>query len=118
MIDLQRARIWTVAAIRAIGFAVFLAGAGLVVLAAVQWLQTAHWAPMTVNGLLDHWPSTRNWVAHPRSWQGLHRIVGWTLRIPVFLIVTLIGAAIFLVASPRSTRARTSRRGERHEKWF
>jgi len=118
MSGLERARTWSVAAIRAIGFATFLAGVGLVVLAAVRWLQTAHWAPLTVNGLLDHWPSTRSWVDHPRSWQGLHRLVSWTLRVPLFIIVTLLGAAIFLIASPRSARPRTSRRGERHEKWF
>jgi hypothetical protein len=118
MSGLERARVWSVAAVRVIGFAVFLAGIGLIGLAAVRWLQTAHWGPLTVNGVLDHWPATRSWVAHPRSWQGLHRIVSWTLRVPVFIIVTLVGAAIFLIASPRSTRPGTTRSGGRHERWF
>ena len=81
------------------GLAVFLAGAGLVAYAGVQLLQTAQWHPLTVGGALDSWPTTRHWIAHPLSWRGLHRIVVWTIRVPVYAIGMVFGAATF--SSPR-----------------
>jgi hypothetical protein len=85
---------------RVFGLVVLSAGLGLAGYAGVRWLQTAHWQPLTINGALAIWPTTRNWVAHPRSWVGLHRVVVWTLRVPVYLIVTLLGVALLIVSDP------------------
>jgi hypothetical protein len=104
-----RVRQVAAAVIRAFGLAVFVAGIALVVLAVLHWLQTARWQPITVLGALDYWPSSREWAAHPRSWQGLYLIVKWFLPVPVFIIVILLGAAIFLAAAPRSNRKRDQR---------
>jgi hypothetical protein len=102
-------------ALRAISLAVLLVGIGLTVYACVQWLQTAHWQPLTVDGALTSWPQTREWVAHPRSWLGLHRVVVWVLRVPVFVVVTVLGLALSLVSAPprldsAESRATWSRR--------
>ncbi len=93
---------------RAFGLGVFLSGVGLAAYAGVQWLQTAHWQPLTVNGLLTGWAATRDWVAHPRAWLGLHRVVMWLRSVPVFVIVTLLGGALLALSSP-STRSPTWR---------
>jgi hypothetical protein len=101
-----RVRKVAAAVARALGLAMFVIGLVLVVLAALHWLQTARWQPITVRGALDYRPATREWVAHPRSWQGLYLIVKWTLPVPLFIIGILLGAAIFLAASPESGRSR------------
>ena len=90
--------------LRALSLAVLVVGIGFATLACIQWLQTAHWQPLTVQGALAKWPTTREWTVHPRSWLGLHRIVAWTLRIPVFVVVTLVGVAlvIFGAQTPES----------------
>src|SRR4029079_11239469 len=85
---------------RIFGLVVLSAGVGLAAYAGVKWLQTAHWQPLTINGALASWPATRNWVAHPRSWVGLHRVVVWTLRVPVYLIVSVLGVALLIVSDP------------------
>jgi hypothetical protein len=95
---LQRARRLS-AVIRVLGLAVFLTGIGLAGYAGVQWLQTAHWQPLAVDGALASWPTTRAWIAHPHSWLGLHRVVVWVVRVPVFLIVTLLGAAMLIIST-------------------
>src|ERR1044071_3066934 len=61
----------------AFSLAVFAMGIGLAVYAGIQWLQTARWQPLTLSGLLTSWPGTRDWVDHPRTWLGLHRIFMW-----------------------------------------
>jgi ABC-type cobalamin transport system permease subunit len=86
--------------VRASGLVVFLAGTVLAAYAGVQWLQTAHWQPLTINGALASSPMTRDWIAHPHSWLGLHQVVVWTLRVPVFLIVTLLGVALLVLSDP------------------
>jgi hypothetical protein len=83
---------------RVLSLAVVSAGVGLTVYAGVQWLQTAHWQPLTINGVLASWPTTREWIAHPHSWVGLHRVVVWVLRVPVYLIVTLLGVTLLIVS--------------------
>jgi hypothetical protein len=83
--------------LRVFSLAVFSAGLGFAGYAGVQWLQTAHWQPLTVNGALAIWPTTRNWIAHPYSWLGLHRVVVWTLHVPVFVLVSILGAALLIV---------------------
>jgi hypothetical protein len=91
---------------RAFSVAVFMTGIGLAGYACVQWLQTAHWQPLTVNGMFTSWPMTRNWIAHPQSWLGLHRVVTWALRVPMFIIVMVLGVAM-LVLGPPLTREPT-----------
>jgi hypothetical protein len=86
-----------VIAVRTLSVAVFVSGIGLAAYAGIQWMQTAHWQPLTVNGLLASWPATRSWVAHPRSWLGLHQLIVPILRVPLFIIVTLSGGALLIV---------------------
>jgi hypothetical protein len=86
--------------LRVFSLAVFSAGIGLAGYAGVQWLQTAHWQPLTINGILDIWPTTHSWIAHPHSWLGLNRVVVWTRRVPVFLIVAPLGAALLVISEP------------------
>jgi hypothetical protein len=49
-----------------------------------------------VSGVLDTWPATRAWVAHPQSWQGLHRLVSFVLRVPLYFIVTGMGLVMLI----------------------
>ena len=102
--DPQRSRPLIATLPGALSLAVFLTGIGLAGYAGVQWLQTAHWQPLTVNGLLTGWPTTRDWVAHPRAWLGLHRVILWVRNVPVFVIVALLGG-VLLVVSPPLTRS-------------
>ena len=100
MNGLQRPRRLSAIVLRVFSLAVLLAGVGFAGYEAVQWLQTARWQPLTVNGALASWPATREWAAHPQSWLGLHRVVSWFLRVPVFIIVTLVGLAMVLISNP------------------
>ena len=97
---MQRAKRWIAIAIRALSLAVFVIGIGLAAYAGVQWMQTAHWQPLTVEGALSSWPTTRTWVAHPRSWLGLHKVVARTLHVPVFVIVALVGGSVLFISAP------------------
>jgi hypothetical protein len=85
---------------RALSLGVFLSGVGLAAYAGVQWLQTAHWQPLTVNGVLTAWPATREWVARPRTWLGLHRVITVLRSVPVFVLVMLLGGALLVLSSP------------------
>jgi hypothetical protein len=100
MKGLKRIRRLSKIAWRAFGVIVLSAGLGLAAYAGVEWLQTARWQPLTINGALAASPTTRNWVDHPRSWVGLHRVVVPTLRVPVYLIVTLVGVALLIFSDP------------------
>ena len=106
MRDPQHSRRLIATLVGALSLAVFLTGIGLAGYAGVQWLQTAHWQPLTVNGVLTGWPTTRDWVAHPRAWLGLRRVIMWVRNVPMFVIVTLLGV-VLLVVSPPLTRPTT-----------
>jgi len=95
-ISLWRARRWTATAFRYISLAVSVVGFGLLAYAGVQWLQSAHWHPLTVAGALDFWPTTRAWVAHPQAWHGLHRVVSYLLRVPLYIIVAGFGVVMLV----------------------
>jgi hypothetical protein len=86
--------------LRVFSFAVLMTGVGFAAYDGVQWLQTAQWQPVTINGVLAGWPAARSWIAHPHAWLGLHRVVVWTLRLPVFLVVTLLGVALLIMTTP------------------
>jgi ABC-type cobalamin transport system permease subunit len=95
----QHARRWIKTLVRVAGLAVFLAGAGLVAYAGVQWLQTEQWHPFTIGSTLASWPATRNWIAHPQSWRGLHRLVVWAVRVPLYAIGLVFGAALLFITA-------------------
>jgi hypothetical protein len=97
---LQHAKRLSAIVLRAFSIGVLLAGIAFAAYAGVQWLQTARWQPLTVNGALASWPVTREWIAHPQSWLGLHRVVIWFLRVPVFVVVTLLGLAMVFITNP------------------
>jgi len=107
--DRQYVRRLFAIAFRAFSLFVFLTGIGFAAYAGVQWLQTAHWQPLTVNGALNSSPTSRDWVAHPRAWIGLHRVIMWVRNVPVYLIVTLVGAALLVVSYPPAGVPRSSR---------
>ena len=98
MQELRRSRRLIATLFGVFSVAVFLTGIGLAVYACVQWLQTAHWQPLTVNDLLTRW--AREWVVHPRTWLGLHRIIMWVRSVPVFVVVTLLGGVLIVLAPP------------------
>jgi hypothetical protein len=108
LVDLLRARQLCARLWRALSVAVFLLGLGFAAYAGVQWLETAHWQPLTIDGALASWPTTRDWIAHPHSWLGLHRIVVRMVHVPVFLVVTLLGGALLLIGSPPTRRRRST----------
>jgi hypothetical protein len=88
---------------------VFLLGVGFAAYAGIQWLQTARWQPLTLEAALASWPATRDWIAHPHSWLGLHRIVARLVRLPVFLVVTLVGGALLIISAPLAPQRSTKR---------
>ena len=89
---------------RTFALLVLLAGFGFTVTAAIGWLQTAHWNPLTVGEGLSSLPTVREWIAHPKSWIGLHRIVSWVLRVPVYLLITLVGVALTVMSAPEQPK--------------
>ena len=107
--DRQYVRRLFAIAFRAFSLSVLLTGIGFAAYAGVQWLQTAHWQPLTVTGALNSSPTTRDWVAHPRAWLGLHRVIMWVRNVPVYLIVTLVGAALVVASPPLMSPPRSSR---------
>jgi hypothetical protein len=91
----------------ALSLAILVAGIAFALYAGVQWLQTARWQPLTVSGALAAWPETREWIARPQNWLGLHRLVRWILRVPVFIIVTLVGLALFALTRQETVKVET-----------
>jgi hypothetical protein len=89
---------------RTFALLVLLVGLGFTVVAAIGWLQTAHWKPLTVGEALTSFPALREWMAHPRSWIGLHRIVTWIVRVPVFLLLTAMGAGLAIMSAPEQPK--------------
>jgi hypothetical protein len=83
---------------------VLLVGLAFTLIAAVGWLQTAHWKPLTVGEALSSTPALREWIAHPRSWIGLHRIVSWIVRVPIFLLLTVMGIGLSVMSAPKEPK--------------
>jgi hypothetical protein len=83
---------------------VLLGGLAFTLIAAVGWLQTAHWKPLTVGEGLSSVPAFREWMVHPRSWLGLHRIVSWIVRVPLFLLLIVIGAGLAMTSAPEQPK--------------
>ena len=89
---------------RTFALLVLLVGLAFTVVAAIGWLQTAHWRPLTVGEALSSTPALREWMAHPRSWIGLHRIVSWIARVPVFLLFTVMGIGLSVMSAPKEPK--------------
>ena len=89
---------------RTFALLVLLVGLGFTVAAVIGWLQTAHWKPLTIGEGLSSVPALREWIAHPRSWIGLHRIVSWIVRVPLFLLLTVIGAGLAVMSAPKEPK--------------
>ena len=89
---------------RSFALLILLVGLAFTVAAAIGWLQTAHWKPLTVGEALSSTQGLRAWVAHPQSWIGLHRIVSWIVRVPLFLFFTVIGIALSVLSAPKEPK--------------
>jgi hypothetical protein len=87
--------------LRLIGTILFVAGVLLGAYAAFEWLKTGHTDAVLVEDvLLARLPELiRSWIAHPRSWHGLHRVAMWLLRIPVFATIGFGGFLILLAST-------------------
>jgi hypothetical protein len=83
---------------------ILITGLAFAALAAIGWLQTAQWKPATVGEVLSGWFGLREWIARPRAWLGLHRIVSWIVRVPVFLLLTILGVALAAISAPKKPR--------------
>jgi hypothetical protein len=87
-----------------LGTALLVAGVVMACQAALRWLQVGHGEAMLVKEVLvPRLPDpVRGWLAHPLSWQGLHRLVEWALEVPLFAVMTACGFLLLLAnAAPR-----------------
>ena len=89
---------------RLLGLLMFVTGVALGCYVGLRWLQTGRVeATLIEDVVVAKLPDdVRSWVAHPRSWYGLHRLTVWILRIPLFASVAFSG---FLVLLATATRA-------------
>ena len=89
---------------RLIGLVMFVAGVALGCYVALHWLQTGRVeATLLEDVVFTKLPEgAQTWVAHPRSWYGLHRFVMWILRIPLFASVAFSGFLILLATATRA----------------
>lgn len=54
----------------------------------VRWLQSGVWEPYRTSFLAPLFD--QQWLLSPQSWLGLHKLVIWFLKLPVFLSVPAI----------------------------
>ena len=89
---------------RLLGLVTFLAGVILGCYVGLHWLQTGRLeATLLEDVVLARLPDdAQSWVAHPRSWFGLHRFAMWILRIPLFASVAFGGFLILLASATRA----------------
>jgi hypothetical protein len=89
------------------GMTMFLAGLALGCYAGLRWLQVGNFDVMLMNDVVaEHLPErAQTWIIRPRSWFGLHRLVVWVLRIPIFAAAAFVGF-LLLLASTASARSR------------
>jgi hypothetical protein len=88
---------------RLLGLVMFVAGIMLACYVGLRWLQTGRVeATLIEDVVLAKLPDdAQAWVAHPRSWYGLHRFALWILRIPLFASVAFSGFLILLATATR-----------------
>lgn len=91
--------------VRLIGMAMFLTGLAIGCYAGLRWLQVGHGDLMLLSDVIVEYLPDRaqTWIIRPRSWFGLHRIVVWVLRIPMFASMAFVGF-LLLLASTASGR--------------
>lgn len=89
--------------VRLLGLMMFMTGVVLGCYAALHWFQTGRVdAALIEDVVVAKLPNaTRAWIAHPRSWLGLHRLALWVLRIPLFASVGFSGFLILLGTATR-----------------
>jgi len=87
--------------VRLIGMAMFLTGLAMGCYAGLRWLETGHSTATLINDVVAAQLPDRAqaWIARPRSWYGLHRVVVWVLRIPLFASVAFSGFLILLAST-------------------
>lgn len=87
--------------VRLLGLVMFVTGLLLACHAGFQWLQTGHADPTLVEDvMLPKLPDqAQAWIAHPRSWYGLHRFTRWVLQIPLFASIAFTGFLILLTTA-------------------
>jgi len=83
----------------------FLTGIAMGCYAGLRWLQTGHGDPTLIEDVIvANLPDpAQAWIVRPRSWLGLHRVVVWGLRIPLYASVAF-GGFLILLASTASSR--------------
>lgn len=84
----------------------FVTGVVLGCYAGLRWLQTGGFeATLIEDVVISKLPDdARVWIADPRSWRGLHRLVIWVFRIPLFASVAFGGFLILLATATRSRK--------------
>ena len=89
---------------RLLGLVMFVTGIILGCYVGLRWLQTGLVeATLIEDVVLGKLPDdAKAWVAHPRSWYGLHRFTVWILRIPLFASVAFSGFLILLATATRA----------------
>ena len=88
---------------RLLGLVMFVTGLILGCYVGLLWLQSGRVeATLIEDVVLARLPDdAQAWVAHPRSWYGLHRFAMWILRIPLFASVAFGGFLILLATATR-----------------
>ena len=86
---------------RLIGMAMFLTGLAMGCYVGLRWLQTGLGdATLIQDVVVEKLPDpAQAWIVRPRSWYGLHRVVVWVLRIPLFASVAFSGFLILLAST-------------------
>ena len=89
---------------RLLGIAMFVTGIILGCYVGLHWLQTGRVeARLIEDAVVAKLPdAVQVWIAHPRSWYGLHRFIVWVLRIPLFASVAFSGFLILLATATRA----------------
>jgi hypothetical protein len=91
---------------------VFFATAGVAMAEGLAWLQTAAWPQWFRAIAIRYGPEEfAAWLAWPRAWFGLHKIVTACLSAPLFVPVLGVGAivGVFVAAVVDDIRERLSR---------
>ena len=68
----------------------------------IVWLRTGHWPTLTLGTLLipmSLHTAFGEWLAAPKSWYGLHSIVGSLVDIPLWIWVVTCSAGVIFALS-------------------
>ncbi len=89
---------------RLLGLAMFVTGILMGCYVGWQWLQTGRFDATLIEDVVVAKLTDRAqaWIAQPRAWYGLYRLVVWLLRIPLFASVAFGGFLILLATATRA----------------